>query len=144
MFKNIAFNLKAIGVVKSSGPVSEIAVFPEYCSGLQSLTGFSHAIILYWFHLRDSKEERDVLSVIPKRHPRASPVGVFASRSPSRPNPIGLCAAEIIGIVNCTLTVKGLDAFEGSPVIDIKPYISENDAILETKAPEWASYESPT
>jgi len=83
--KNTAFNLKAIGVVKSSGPVSEITVFPEYCLGLQSLTDFSHAIILYWFHLRDSKEERSVLSVIPRRHPGAPPVGVFASRSPSRP-----------------------------------------------------------
>lgn len=144
MFKNTVLNLKVIGVVKSSGPISEIVVFPEYCSGLQSLKGFSHAIILYWFHLRDNKKERNVLSVIPKRHPGGSPVGVFASRSPSRPNPIGLCAAEIIGIVNCTLTVKDLDAFERSPVIDIKPYISENDAILETRAPEWASYDSPT
>ncbi|MFX1362538.1 MAG: TrmO family methyltransferase, partial [Promethearchaeota archaeon] len=106
MSESSAFELKAIGVVKSSGPVSEITVFQEYCSGLQSLAEFSHIIILYWFHLRDGREDRSVLSVIPKRHPGAPPVGVFASRSPSRPNPVGLCVAEIIVVVNCTLTVK--------------------------------------
>ncbi|MFX0067529.1 MAG: tRNA (N6-threonylcarbamoyladenosine(37)-N6)-methyltransferase TrmO [Promethearchaeota archaeon] len=144
MSESSAFELKAIGVVKSSGPVSEITVFQEYCSGLQSLAEFSHIIILYWFHLRDGREDRSVLSVIPKRHPGAPPVGVFASRSPSRPNPVGLCVAEIIEVVNCTLTVKGLDAFEGSPIIDIKPYLSGNDVVLETRAPEWASHKSPT
>ncbi|MFX0096275.1 MAG: tRNA (N6-threonylcarbamoyladenosine(37)-N6)-methyltransferase TrmO [Candidatus Hodarchaeota archaeon] len=144
MSKSSAFELKAIGIVESSGPTSEISVFPEYCSGLQSLVEFSHAIILYWFHLRDSREERSVLSVIPKKHPGAPPVGVFASRSPSRPNPIGLCVAKIIGVVNCTLTVKGLDAFEGSPIVDIKPYLSGNDAVLGTRAPEWALHKSPT
>lgn len=138
MSKKRSFAFRTIGVVQKSGPVSEIMMFPQYCSGLQGLADFSHAVILYWFHLRDSKEERSVLSVVPRRHPGAPPVGVFASRSPSRPNPVGFCVVEIVRIMDCTLLVKGLDAFEGSPIIDIKPYLSRNDVILETKAPKWA------
>ncbi|MFX1486978.1 MAG: tRNA (N6-threonylcarbamoyladenosine(37)-N6)-methyltransferase TrmO [Promethearchaeota archaeon] len=144
MCKRRSFAFRTIGVVQKSGPLSEIEMFPEYCSGLRGLADFSHAIILYWFHLRDNKEERSVLSVVPRRHPGAPPVGVFASRSPSRPNPIGFCVVEIMKIMDCTLVVKGLDAFEGSPIIDVKPYLSRNDTILEAKAPEWALHGSQT
>jgi tRNA-Thr(GGU) m(6)t(6)A37 methyltransferase TsaA len=78
-----------------------------------------------------------VLKVIPRRHLGAPEVGVFASRSPSRPNPIGLSVAERVKIEGNILWVKGLDAFEGSPIIDIKPYIPRADAFLEAVVPGW-------
>ncbi|MBS7634374.1 SAM-dependent methyltransferase [Candidatus Bathyarchaeota archaeon] len=74
-------------------------------------------------HLRDNEAERQTLLVFPKRHTVNVETGVFACRSPSRPNPIGLCVVELMRVDGCILTVKNLDAFEGSPIIDIKPYI---------------------
>jgi tRNA-Thr(GGU) m(6)t(6)A37 methyltransferase TsaA len=136
--------LKFIGVVEVSGELSRVKIFPEFCAGLQGLENFSHLIILYWSHLRDKEEERHTLQVIPRRHPGAPQVGVLASRSPSRPNPIGLCVTELLKIENCILFVKGLDAVEGSPIIDIKPYISRADSIPDARAPEWTSRGPPT
>ena len=81
--------LKFIGVVEDAGGLSKVKIFPEFCAGLQRLNDFSHIIVLYWFHLRDKENERRTLRVVPRRHPGAPQVGVFACRSPSRPNPIG-------------------------------------------------------
>jgi len=136
---NKAAELKFIGIVESVNELSKIRIFQEFCEGLQNINDFSHLIILYWFHLRDNEQERNVLKVVPKRHKNAPQVGVFASRSPSRPNPIGLCIVELVKIDGCILIVKGLDAFEGSPIIDIKPYLPE-EFVLNAKAPEWATH----
>ncbi len=129
-----------IGLVESSGELSTIRIFREFCIGLEGLNNFSHVILLYWFHSRDNEEERHTLQVLPRRHPGAPRVGVFASRSPSRPNPIGLCVVKLIKIKECTVTVEGLDALEGSPIIDVKPYIPRADAISEARVPEWTSH----
>lgn len=131
--------VKFVGVVEVSGEVSKVKIFPEFCEGLKNLEEFSHAIILYWFHLRDNEAERSTLKVVPRRHPGAPQVGVFACRSPSRPNPIGLCAVELVKIEGCSLLVKGLDAVEGSPIIDIKPYLPRADSIPGARTPEWAA-----
>jgi tRNA-Thr(GGU) m(6)t(6)A37 methyltransferase TsaA len=131
--------LKFIGVVESVGELSKIRIFQEFCEGLQNLNEFSHIIVFYWFHLRSSEQDRKVLKVVPKRHLEAPQVGVFASRSPNRPNPIGFSIVELIKIDGCILIVKGLDAFEGSPIIDIKPYLPE-EFISNAKAPKWAMH----
>jgi formylmethanofuran dehydrogenase subunit E len=136
--------LKFIGIVEVSGELSRVKIFPEFCAGLQGLDNFSHLIILYWFHLRDKEEERCTLQVIPRRHLGAPQIGVFASRSPSRSNPIGLCIVELTKIENCNLFVKGLDAVEGTPIIDIKPYIPRADSVRKARVPEWTSRGPPT
>ncbi len=136
--------LKFIGVVESSGELSSVKIFPEFCVGLEGLNNFSHITVLYWFHLRNSEEERRTLRVVPRRHPGAPQVGVFASRSPSRPNPVGLCVVELVKIQDCTLVVRGLDALEGSPIIDIKPYIPRADSISDARVPEWTFHGPPT
>lgn len=132
--------LRFIGVVErvEEEGISRVKIFDEFCDGLRGLNTFSHLIILYWFHLREEEEEREVLKVVPRRHPGAPEVGVFASRSPSRPNPIGLCVVELVKIEKNRLFVRGLDAFEGSPVIDIKPYIPGADAFSNAVVPQWA------
>ena len=136
--------LSFIGIVEDAGELSKVKIFPEFCPGLQRLNDFSHIIILYWFHLRDKEDERRTLRVVPRRHPGAPQVGVFVSRSPSRPNPIGLCVAELVKIEECYLTVRGLDAFEGSPIVDIKPYIPRGDSVPNARVPEWALHGPPT
>jgi len=137
-----AFNVVPIGVVESvdeAKGLAQMKILPKYCDGLFRLNEFSHLIVLYWFHMRDKSKERRVLRVIPKRHGAKSEVGVFASRSPSRPNPVGLCVVELVQLEGCVLVVKGLDALEGSPVIDIKPYLPRGDSISTVKIPEWVN-----
>ena len=136
--------LKFIGVVKTSGDISEVEVYPEFCEGLYRLEEFSHIMIFYWLHLRDDEANRSTLRVVPRRHPGAPEVGVFASRSPSRPNPIGFCVVELVRIEGCKILVKGLDAFEGSPIIDIKPYIPRADSVPDARAPRWTLSGPPT
>jgi len=138
------FKVVSVGVVESVNELSRIRVFSEFCDGIYRLKDFSHVIILYWFHKRDNKDERHVLRVVPKRHQARQEVGVFASRSPSRPNPIGLCVVKLVKVEGCVLTVGGLDALEGSPIIDIKPYLPRADFVPDVRVPEWTSHGPPT
>lgn len=138
------FKVVAIGVVESIDELARIRIFRKFCGGLYRLNEFSHVIILYWFHKRDGGEERRVLRVVPKRHLPKREVGVFASRSPSRPNPIGLCAVRLVKVEDCVLIVEGLDAFEGSPVVDVKPYLPRSDFVSDVRVPEWTSHGQPT
>jgi tRNA-Thr(GGU) m(6)t(6)A37 methyltransferase TsaA len=133
--------LKFIGMAEENDEeVAKIRIFPEYCEALLGLTSFSHIIILYWLSLRDNEENRRTLRVTPRRHPGAPETGVFACRSPSRPNPIGLCVSELVRVEGCMLIVKELDATVETPVVDIKPYISRADSVADATAPEWTSH----
>jgi len=129
--------VRFIGYVRKAGEESEIEILNEFQKGLTGIEEFSHLIILYWMHMRDSEEERRTLLVYPRRHAVNVLKGVFACRSPSRPNPIGLCVVELVRVEGNMLTVRGLDAFENSPIIDIKPYLPRNDSIPDARVPEW-------
>jgi tRNA (adenine37-N6)-methyltransferase len=126
-----------IGVVKRQGDQAIIELRPELAPALDGLTGFSHVWVLYWFHGNDRPEERATLQVHPRRDPTNPLTGVFATRAPVRPNLIGFSACRIIGVHRNVLEVEGLDALEGSPVLDLKPYIPESDALPEAKTPQW-------
>jgi tRNA-Thr(GGU) m(6)t(6)A37 methyltransferase TsaA len=132
--------LRFIGVVEKANEkgVSKVRIFDEFREGLEGLDTLSHIIILYWLHLRATEERRRVLKVIPMGLPGNPKVGVFTSRSPSRPNSIGLCVVELVKLEGNILLVKGLDAFEGSPIIDIKPYLPRIDAFPDAVVPQWA------
>lgn len=137
--------LRFIGVVEKAGEQEAIVrIFPEFCVGLKGIQDFSHLIILYWMHLRDKEEERRTLLVFPKKHAWNVETGVFACRSPSRPNPIGLCVVELVKVEECSLTVRGLDAFEGSPIVDVKPYLPRADSVPNARVPEWTMQGPPT
>lgn len=99
-----------------------IDIFPEYVEGLKDLSGFSHIVLIYHFH----RSRKAVLHQKPFLDDEER--GVFAIRSPSRPNPVGLSVVRLVGIENNILTVKGLDILDGTPLIDIKPYVPEFDA----------------
>jgi tRNA-Thr(GGU) m(6)t(6)A37 methyltransferase TsaA len=141
---NEVFRVRPIGVVESVNELARIRIFPEFYDGLYRLNEFSHVIVLYWFHKRDNEKERGVLHVMPKRHLEKQEVGVFASRSPSRPNPVGLCVVRLMKVDGCVLVVDGLDAFEGSPIVDVKPYLPSADFVSDVKVPEWTSHGQPS
>lgn len=109
---------------------SVIRVYPEYLAGLHRLTEHSHAWILCWFHEAD----RSPLRITPGRAREAGSFGVFGLRTPARPNPIGLTAVRLLGLEGDLLRVEGLDARAGTPVLDIKPYVS-GDIIFSARTP---------
>jgi len=109
-----------------------IKLKPQYRRGLGGLEGFSRVIILYW--ISRHKEWK-----MPKDNPKPKRVKIFATRIPVRPNPIGLSVVELLDFSpeDGTLTVRGLDAIDGTPVLDIKPYLPHFDSFPEASVPEW-------
>lgn len=136
--------VRFIGVVEEVGETSTILIHQDFCPGLLGVEGYSHVIVLYWMHLRDNDRHRGTLRVRPPRHEGAPLTGVFACRSPSRPNPIGLSVVELKEMEGCRLRVSGLDALEGSPIVDLKPYQPRADEIPGARAPEWSRHGPPT
>ena len=98
-----------------------VEVFPEYIEGLKDLEGFSHIILIYHFHL----VKKSLLRVIP--YMDDEPRGVFATRAPARPNPIGISIVKLIKIEKNKLYVEDIDIVDGTPLLDIKPYVPEFD-----------------
>ena len=137
MYNNQA-KLKFIGIVtETNNDNAIITIFPQYRPALEGVNSFSHIIILYWLHRNDSNVQRSILKVTPKRHKDAPEVGVFASRSPVRPNPIGLSVCQLLEITEKTLTILQFDAIEGTPIIDIKPYILKADCVSIARNTKW-------
>ena len=116
--------------------ISEIVVNEDLQDCLDGIEHHSHALIVYWLD-RTSEEDRKVLKVRPMGDASLPIVGVFATRSPRRPNPIGLETVEVLGRDGNVLRVKGLDALDGSPVLDIKPYTKHHDSAMGVTEPEW-------
>ncbi|MEJ2012398.1 MAG: tRNA (N6-threonylcarbamoyladenosine(37)-N6)-methyltransferase TrmO [Anaerolineales bacterium] len=104
-----------------------VEIYPAYVEGLQDVDGFSHLILLYHMHaVRTVK-----LSVIPFLDTVAR--GVFATRAPTRPNPIGLSIVRLVEIEGGNLKVDHLDVLDGTPLLDIKPYVPEFDARTDVR-----------
>lgn len=144
--------LKPIGVIRTpykkdgdvpyqshkSKDVGEIEVFKEYEEGLKDIEGFSHLIILYEFHKsvkRSVKKEHYLESqgLLVKPYLDDTPRGLFATRSPNRPNPIGLTIVELLKREGNILNVKGIDMLDGTPLLDIKPYVPKFDQKTSVK-----------
>ncbi len=113
---------------------SEIVVADEWRDALDGLAQFSHIWVVFYFHRMPPP---DSLHVRPMRRDDLPLVGLFATRSPQRPNPIGIRAAELLEARDGVLRVRGLDALNGTPVLDIKPYLARGDAIEHTRVGEW-------
>ncbi len=136
------FLLHSIGVIhspftdKSETPIQPIRsqatghveVFPEFAEGLQDLDGFSHVILLYVFH----ESSGYALRVKPFLDTELR--GVFATRYPSRPNPLGLSIVELVACAPPLLTIRGVDVLDGTPLLDIKPYVPDFDIRTEVRA----------
>ncbi len=131
------YTVKAIGsVIKGSGRTA-LQILPEYRDALSGLTGFSHVIVFYWFDRNDTPEKRATLKVHPRRNMSNPLTGVFATRSPFRPNPIAFSVCKIRSVEDCSIVIDGIDAFSGSPIIDLKPYIPRSDCVSDATVPIW-------
>ena len=118
-FKSIeGMPIQPVGAAFVRGTVE---VFPEYGQGLKDLEGFSHIILLYHFH--QVTETKLIVTPFLDTEPR----GVFSTRAPKRPNPIGISVVKLLGVQRCTLEVENVDILDGTPLLDIKPYVPEFD-----------------
>lgn len=136
------FMVHPIGKISANENGMFIELEPKYIPALQALDGFSHINVLWWFSDFDRDETRGILEV-PKPYKNAPPImGTFATRSPLRPNPVALTAVQIIGIdeKNGVIQIAYIDANDGSPVLDIKPYTPSLDRVEAPGVPEWCAH----
>jgi tRNA-Thr(GGU) m(6)t(6)A37 methyltransferase TsaA len=138
----ISFEIEPIGIIKTpftskdkipiqaskSDVIAEFEIFPEYSLGLDSLDGFSHIILLYWFH----KAKPASLKVIPFLDTQER--GLFSTRAPSRPNPLGISIVKVIEIKGNIVRFEGADMLNDTPLLDIKPFIPEFDNRCEASS----------
>jgi tRNA-Thr(GGU) m(6)t(6)A37 methyltransferase TsaA len=126
--------LKPIGVIHSpyhAGQVpyqgcgreeiGEVEVFEQFAEGLKDIEGFSHIVLIYWFHKSRG------YSLMVRTPWDTTPHGLFTTRSPNRPCPLGLSVVRLVARKGNTLKVKDLDAIDGTPLLDIKPYVPTVD-----------------
>ncbi|MBI3298402.1 MAG: tRNA (N6-threonylcarbamoyladenosine(37)-N6)-methyltransferase TrmO [Elusimicrobia bacterium] len=154
----MAFQLGAVGILRSCfkekfgtprqphlvpGATAALTVAPEHrpALSLAGLEGFSHVWLISYFHLNTNKK------FLPKVHPprlKGAAVGLFASRSPHRPSPLGLSLARLVKVEGDTLHLAGIDLIDGTPILDVKPYIPECDRAAGASAGWTADAPFPT
>jgi tRNA-Thr(GGU) m(6)t(6)A37 methyltransferase TsaA len=135
------FLMRPIGIIhspftdKSQTPIQAsrseatgfVEVYPEFAQGLQDLEGFSHLILLYVFH------ESTDWSLLVKPFMDNQVRGLFATRYPARPNQIGLSVVRLISLIGSVLEVESVDMLDGTPLLDIKPYVPDFDIRTNTR-----------
>ena len=116
--------------------VCELFIFSQWAELLDGIEGFSHILVLYWPHLINP-ERRKLKKVHPMGRQDLPVQGIFATCSPARPNPILVSAVPLLERIDNVLKVKGLEAVDGSPIIDIKPYVQPYYGAVNPTVPEW-------
>jgi tRNA-Thr(GGU) m(6)t(6)A37 methyltransferase TsaA len=129
--------MQPIGRVQKQEDRTLIVLDEKYQPGLLGLEGFSHIHVFWWFDRNDTPEKRHVLQVHPMGDAENPLTGVFATRSPIRPNLIALSLCKITSIEGNLIEVEEIDAFDNTPVLDIKPFIPGHDSAVDATTPDW-------
>jgi tRNA (adenine37-N6)-methyltransferase len=114
---------------------ARIEIDPRWAGALEGIEGFSHIWILWWLDRSESPDED--LRVHPEGRKELPRVGIFATRSPARPNPLAMTAVALLAREGHTLRVRGLDACQDTPVLDVKPYLRRGDLVPDATMPAW-------
>jgi tRNA-Thr(GGU) m(6)t(6)A37 methyltransferase TsaA len=117
------------------GAQARIEIDPRWTEALGGLAGFSHIIVLCYLHL--SRDQEPPTMVRPGRRPEMPEIGFFGTRSPVRPNPISVTVVPLVRREGNVLHVRDLDMFDGTPVLDVKPYLTRGDCHPEAIEPRW-------
>ncbi|TFG34784.1 tRNA (N6-threonylcarbamoyladenosine(37)-N6)-methyltransferase TrmO [Candidatus Thorarchaeota archaeon] len=139
MVISMKYSILPIGHIEKNGSEVSLVISKAYWDATTHLELFSHVIILWWIDGRDNPLDRQTILVTPSKKKGLEQSGVFACRSPARPNPIGLTVVKIEGIdpIDNRIIVDHMDANSGSPIIDIKPYLPSSDRVENAKVPPW-------
>jgi tRNA-Thr(GGU) m(6)t(6)A37 methyltransferase TsaA len=130
--KAATVELYVIGRVAKSDKQTTIVLDKEYEPGLLGLNKFSHVWVFCWFHKNDTPRQRSILQIHPKGDPQNPLTGVFAARSPVRPNLLSLSLCKIKAVKQNIVELENIDVFDGTPVLDIKPYAPGLDSAQAT------------
>ena len=133
------FAVRPIGWIRKADGRTTIVLDEKYQPGLLGLDGFSHVYVYWWFDRNDTPEKRAILRIHPsppgnKNHPLT---GVFATRSPFRPNLIAMTLCRIVSVTDNEVEIDGIDAFADTPVLDMKPYVPRFDSVPNATIPWW-------
>lgn len=138
--KQETFQLSRIGHVHRSENSIYLEILDPFRPALKQLDHFSHVIVFWWAHKHDNDRSRNIMQTKP---PYAKEVltGVFATRAEYRPNPIAMTVCKMLKVdeKNGIIQVADIDAFDGSPIVDLKAYFPVCDRVKEAKIPEWLS-----
>lgn len=132
------FKVHTIGQIEKREGRTLIVLDKRYEKGLLGLADWSHVQVIWWFDRNDSPQKRAILQVHPRGNPNNPLTGVFACRAPVRPNLIALSLCKIVSVRDNVVEIEKIDAFEGTPILDIKPYTPGQDSVRDVKVPGWA------
>jgi len=132
-----SFNIFPVGVIQKQDENVWIEIYEKYNEALMGLDKFSHITVCYLFHENDTPEKRNVMQVHPRNNKENPLSGVFATHSPLRPNLIAISICKILTIEGNTIHIDKIDAFDGSPVIDIKCFIPSRALKPDIRLPDW-------
>lgn len=135
--KQQAFTVHPIGRIAKDEQHTQIVLNKKYEPGLLGLDGYSHLLMFWWFDKNDTPQKRSILQVHPMGNRDNPLTGVFATRSPFRPNLIALTLCKIVRVEGNTIEIEGTDAFDGTPILDIKPFIPGYDSTEQATVPDW-------
>ncbi len=135
--KEKAFTVHPIGHVQKSEDRTLIVIDEKYQAGLLGLDGWSHVQVIWWFDKNDTPEQRAILQVHPRGDRNNPLTGVFACRAPVRPNLIALSLCKVVSVKDNVIEVEAIDAFDGTPVLDLKPFAPGLDSAKGVKVPDW-------
>ena len=131
------FILKPIGKVRKVEGSTKLILEKKYEPALQGLDKNSHVWVLWWFDRNDTAEKRLILQVHPCGNPENPLTGIFACRSPYRPNLIALSLCRILSVENNVVELEKIDAFDETPILDLKPYIPGYDSNDNAVTAKW-------
>lgn len=131
------FHMTPVGTIHKTDAQTWIEIEAPYRPAMDGLAGFSHIHVLFWFHENDHAEGRQVLKVHPRKDTRNPLTGVFATHSPLRPNLIGMTLCRVVAVEPSRIVIDRIDAFDGTPVLDIKCYIPSSRAFENLHLPDW-------
>ncbi|MCY3410723.1 MAG: tRNA (N6-threonylcarbamoyladenosine(37)-N6)-methyltransferase TrmO [Candidatus Heimdallarchaeota archaeon] len=131
------FSIKQIGTIIRKNNKTYVSIFKEFHKGLQQLDQFSHAQIYWWADKNDTDEKRSILDMVPPYGEDPPRTGVFASRAEYRPNPLAMTVVKILSINDGMIEINNIDAFDETPVIDVKAYYAVTDRVDDSKLPSW-------
>lgn len=132
------YSIYPIGFVHKKDGQTFLVIEKRYQPGLLGLEEWSHIHVLWWFDRNDRPERRAILQVHPRGDKNNPLTGVFACRAPVRPNLIGLTVCRILAVRDNVIEIEEIDAFDGTPIIDIKPFTPGPDCPKDVRVPSWA------
>jgi len=134
--------LQSIGTIRVNEEEMYIELLPQFKEGLAGLEGFSHVQVFWWFSGCDNAADRSIFSEQNPYNAGPKQLGIFATRSPHRPNPIALSSAYItyIDIESGRVGLAWIDALDGTPVLDLKPYHPSVDRSESASVPDWCTH----